>query len=168
MSDALHATHDDGEVTVQLLDPTLFRAIKSWKFTDRRQITIGRSSDQDVELIDPYVSRNHANLVYRDGAWLLVSLGRNGVLVGNQMVSDYPVGDDVRFRLGTQGPWLRFSTGAEREEAMSTVLIDTLPAPEFQVDARRLQNDVGEIASGEYFQDLQERAKQMRRQRDAT
>jgi pSer/pThr/pTyr-binding forkhead associated (FHA) protein len=166
MSDLLHVAHENGEVTVQLLDPSMFRPVKSWTFAGREKITIGRSADQDVELVDPYVSRNHANLVYQDGRWLLISLGRNGVLVANQMVTDFPVGDEVRFRLGTQGPWLRFSAVAEREEAMSTVLIDTLPTPDFQVDARRLESEVGEIASGDYFQDLQQRARQMRRHRD--
>ena len=166
MSEVDSATRDEREVTIQLLDPAMFRPVKSWKFSGQETITIGRSEDQDVELVDPYVSRNHANLQFRDDRWLLISLGRNGVLVANQMVTDYPVGDDVRFRLGTQGPWLRFSTAAEREEALSTVLIDTLPAPEFRVDERRVQSEVGEIASGEYFQELQQRAKRMRRQRD--
>ncbi len=150
---------------MQLLDPALLRPVKSWAFTDQTVITIGRSPEQDVELVDPYVSRNHANLVYRDGQWRLVSLGRNGVLVANKQVTDHPVAEEVRFRLGTQGPTLRFSTTAQREEALSTVLIETLPAPEFLLDERRLQTEVGEIAAGDYFQELQQRAKQMRRQR---
>ena len=114
---------------------------------------------------DPYVSRNHASLTYRDGQWRLVALGRNGVVVDNQLITEYPVSGDVSFRLGMEGPTLRFRTTAQPTEILATICFDTLPAPLFQLDEQRLQDDVGEIADGDYFQNLQQRAKQMRRQR---
>jgi len=61
------------------------------------------------------------------------------------------------------GWWGGFST-AEPAEVRATISFDTLPAPLFQLDEHRLQSDVGEIADGDYFQTLQQRAKQLRGQ----
>src|SRR5262245_23205852 len=97
-----------GPVTVQLLDPGSGRSMKSWRFVGQSRITIGRSPDQDVEISDPYVSRQHASLILREGQWVLVSQGRNGIVVANQLVLEYPVDVDVNFRLGAEGPTLRF------------------------------------------------------------
>lgn len=152
-----------GRVAVHLLDPTSGRLVKSWTFNDQAQITIGRSPDQDVEMSDPYISRNHANLTYRDGQWLLISLGRHGVLVSNQLITEHPISGDVCFRLGMEGPTLRFRTNVEHsEEILATVNVDTQQMPEFQLDAAKLQDDVKAIAEGHYFQSLRERAKQLR------
>jgi len=140
--------------------------MKSWKFDGQSHITIGRSPDQDIEISDPYVSRQHASLILRDGEWVLVSRGRNGIVVANQLVLEYPVSGDVNFRLGTEGPTLRFRVTAERDESMATISFDTLPTPLFELDERKLQDDVGAISDGDYFQKLQLRAKQLRRQRD--
>lgn len=156
-----------GEVVLQLLDSSSGRPIKVWTINDQVQITIGRSPDQLVEISDPYVSRNHARLDYRDGQWLLVSLGRNGVIVANQLVTEHPVGVDISFRLGMEGPTLRFRTSAERTDVMSTISSDTLSELLFQLDEEKVQTEVGEIADGDYFQNLQARAQQMRRKRKA-
>lgn len=167
MSDLLQSTHPSGEVSVHLLDSSQFHPIKTWTFTDRERITIGRSPDQDVELSDPYVSRHHVELTYRAGLWRLISKGRHGVLVASRPVTEISVEEMVRFRLGSQGPTLRFNPEPERAEALSTAMIETLPTPEFHLDEQRIMAEVGEIATGDYFQELQERAKKMRRQRGA-
>lgn len=166
MSNYPSSPNPPGEVEVQLLDPTSGRTIKSWTFNEQAQITIGRSPDASVEVSDPYVSRNHANIVHQAGEWRLISLGRNGIVVANQLVAEYPVASDVTFRLGLEGPTLRFRTTAEQKNAISaTICFDTLPAPMFQLDDTKLKNDVVEIADGDYFQSLQQRAKHLRKQR---
>ena len=165
MSDSPRPANADTEVEVQLLDPTFGRPLKSWTFQNRAQITIGRAPDQDVEISDPYVSRNHARLGCRHDQWVLVSLGRNGVVVANQLIAEYPVSGDVSFRLGMEGPTMRFRAVAEKAEVRATISFDTLPGPVFQLDRRRLQDAVDEIADGDYFQNLQQRAKQLRGQR---
>jgi pSer/pThr/pTyr-binding forkhead associated (FHA) protein len=165
MSDSTPPPAPLGEVEVQLLDTSSGRTVKSWTFEGKSTITIGRSPDQLVEVSDPYVSRNHANIEYRDGQWMLVSRGRNGIVVNNQLVVEQPVSGDVCFRLGMEGPTLRFRTTAERAEITATICFDTLPAPVFQLDETKVQNDVVEIADGDYFQNLQQRAKKLRSQR---
>ncbi len=106
-----------GEVSIQLLDPSSGRPVNSWTFSNQAEITIGRSPDQDVAISDPYVSRNHANLVRRDGGWFLVSLGRNGVVVANQLVKEHDVGQDLVFRLGVEGPTLKFCEVSDSDGA---------------------------------------------------
>lgn len=166
MSDSLSSPKSIGEVAVQLLDPSSGRPMKSWTFIERAKISIGRSPDQDVEMSDPYVSRNHASLVYQEGEWRLIALGRNGVVVGNQLITEHAVSGDVSFRLGMEGPTLRFRTTVPPTEIKATICFDTLPIPLFQLDEQKLQDEVGQIADGDYFQGLQQRARQMRRQRN--
>jgi hypothetical protein len=156
-----------GEVAVQLMDATSGRPIQCWTFQGRAKITIGRSPDQDVSISDPYVSRSHADLVHDDGQWRLIATGRNGVVVANQLVTEYLFHGEVIFRLGMDGPTLRFRTTPDRAEIVSTICFDSLPAPLFLLDEDRVRNDVGSIADGDYFQSLQRRAKEMRRQRES-
>ncbi|NWJ48212.1 MAG: FHA domain-containing protein [Chloroflexi bacterium] len=50
-----------------------------------RQVQIGRSESNDLRLLDPYVSKRHAILVYESGRYVLTDLGTsNGVLVNGQ------------------------------------------------------------------------------------
>ena len=157
----------DRKVLIELLDPTCERPVKTWTFEDRLLITIGRADDQDVEVSDGYVSRSHAQLVLREGEWRLVSLGRNGVVCENKLVSDYLLKNGEKFRLGSNGPCLRFRTSG-KTESMHTVCFESLPAPLFQIDETKVQEEVGQIAEGEYFQSLQDKARKLRKQRSAT
>ena len=151
-------------VLLDLLDPTYEKPVKSWSFADRTVITIGRSDGQDVEVNDVYVSRSHAQLVLRDDEWVLVSLGRNGVVCDNKQVTEVALKSGVKFRLGASGPCLRFRTSG-KTESMHTVCFDTVPAPLFQIDETKVKDEVGEIVEGDYFQSLQDKARQLRQQR---
>ncbi len=49
--------------------------------------TIGRAADNTITLPDPLTSRNHARVVFEDGAWTVEDLGSaNGVIFGEQRV----------------------------------------------------------------------------------
>lgn len=69
------------------------------------EVFVGRVPDNDIQLDDVTVSRQHAVLVRQGSAWLVRDLGSlNGTYVNNQRVDESPVrhGDDVqigRFRL---------------------------------------------------------------------
>ncbi len=154
-----------GNVEVQLLDPSSGRPIKSWVFNEQAQISIGRLAGQDVEIADPYVSRIHANLTYQEGEWHLISLGTNGILVANQFIKEHVLQSEQSFRLGPEGPTLRFRKAAEHDSNLKTITFDAAPTMLFELDKRKLQSEVGEIAEGDYFKALQQRAKDMRRQK---
>lgn len=157
------------EVEVQLLDPTVGSPIKSWRFQGLPKITIGRAEDCAVEILDPHVSRLHVLLVVRDGQWMLNPLGRNGVLVDGQLISEMSIKREVTFRLGPLGPSLRFNLTAEKKnDFMQTLCFDPETMPFFQLDQSKLQAEVSEIANDDFFQTLQKKAKNLRRQRKET
>ena len=153
------------EVTIQLLDPAYRRTVKTWKFVDRKSIRIGRGDDVDVEISDAYVSRVHAELLHRDGQWNLISRGRNGVQVGSQTITDIPVSGEIIFRLGSAGPSLRFNTATVVEVASATLCFDADSNPLLHLDETKLQDEVAQITNDDYFQKLQQKVKELRRQR---
>lgn len=154
---------------MQLLDPTVGSPIKSWRFQGLPKITIGRGDDCTVEILDPHVSRLHVLLAIHDGQWVLKPLGRNGVLVDGHLISEIPVKREITFRLGPLGPNLRFNLAVEaKKDFMQTLCFDPDTMPFFQLDQSKLQSEVSEITSEDFFQTLQKRAKELRRQRNET
>ena len=166
MPDPSNAAETPAEVTVHLLDLGVNRTVKSWTFCGKASITIGRDPDCDVEINDPYVSRNHAELHLRDGRWVLVTRGRNGVLVNNRPIEEHVAVGDVTFRLGTSGPTLRFQPRAAVREDLPTLCHETVPIELFRLDQSKLKREVSEIADADYFQKLQERVKSLRKPRE--
>ena len=154
---------------MQLLDPTVGSPIKSWRFSGQSVISIGRMDDCAVEVLDPHVSRLHATLALCDGNWVLTAVGRNGVLVGGQPISEMTMQKETTFRLGPLGPNLRFNLVVEaKNDFLQTLCFDPDSMPFFQLDQSKLQDEVTEIASEDFFQTLQKKAKDLRRQRKET
>jgi pSer/pThr/pTyr-binding forkhead associated (FHA) protein len=153
------------EVVLQLLDAFHGGTLKTWKFSNRQSISIGRAEDRDVEIVDAYVSRHHASLEFRQGAWVLVAHGRNGIYVGGEPIQELTVAREVAFRLGSAGPQLVFRTFAPRDESLGTLSFDTLPASVFGVDAARLAADVESLTGRDEFARLQEQVRALRSKR---
>lgn len=154
-----------GVVIMQLLDGQTRRPLTSWRFASQSEITIGRSTDRDVVIESPYVSRMHAELLFVDGRWLLFSRGRNGVLLGDETMSEARISGGETFRLGPSGPYLRFQVIDEGLSNFSTLSMDSSQIERFELDRSKLAQEVGSIAEGEYFQSLIESAKELRRKR---
>jgi pSer/pThr/pTyr-binding forkhead associated (FHA) protein len=164
MSSAEITSTSSDEVVVQLLDAAIGRPVKTWRFTDRQVISIGRLPDRDVEINDPYVSRLHAELRFSAERWTLVSLGQNGIVVQHQQITELAVDSEVTFQLGAKGPRLRFATQAKNDEseASRTLCFDSVEFPEFIVDQSKLLAEVDQIVGDDYFQKLQSQAKSLR------
>jgi pSer/pThr/pTyr-binding forkhead associated (FHA) protein len=156
----------NSEITIQLVDNSSGRPLGTWKFKNRLELSIGRASDQNISVSDPYVSRNHAKLVHGDLGWQLISLGRHGIIVANQRVEQIAATDGLIFRLGPEGPTLKFSEIALEhtgDNPDATISIGSGGSGDiFQLDINKLQNEVQEITDGDYFQNLQNLAKAMR------
>ena len=174
MSDSTNPSDADAATAVHLLDSSLGRPIRTWQFTAKELITIGRADECDVQISDPYVSRSHAELRPADGGWLLVSLGRHGVQVQGAVISELSIDGETVFRLGSAGPTLRFNPVAalvensairQTDNRMTMMFDATLMENMFELDQNKLQREVEEIADADYFQELQRRAKQLREQR---
>ena len=74
----------------------------------RDQITIGRQAGNTIRLTERNVSRNHARLVKRNGAYIIEDLGSyNGVTVNGQRVdatAELSSGDQLGSMLQLTGP----------------------------------------------------------------
>ena len=66
------------------------------------QLTIGRSSDNDIVINNPFVSGQHLRIVYRDNGYQLEDLGsRNGTLVnGVRVKKPIPLTEGDQVRIG--------------------------------------------------------------------
>lgn len=78
--------------------------------TEGATATIGRSSENDIFILDRHVSRQHAVITYRDGVFLINDLGSvNGTFVNDKQVEEpFPLfaGDTIRLFV----PTIKFTT----------------------------------------------------------
>ena len=151
-------------VLVHLLDTNSGLPVQSWTFESKSSLRIGRGDEPDISVPNPYVSRHHAELRFRDGQWYLVSFGRNGVLVRNELISEYLIVDEVDFHLGAKGPLLRFQQSKLDDAANGTLSFDSDEHFLFQIDDAKVQQEVADIVDADYFQNLQSQAKLLKRQ----
>ena len=62
---------------------------------------VGRDVENEVVLDDPATSRHHAQIEFRDGAFVLIDLGSaNGTLVNDQRVTERSLSDGDRIKVG--------------------------------------------------------------------
>jgi FHA domain len=63
--------------------------------------SMGRDIENEVVLDDPATSRHHAKIEFRDGTYVLIDLGSaNGTLVNDQRVTERPLSDGDRIKVG--------------------------------------------------------------------
>jgi hypothetical protein len=63
--------------------------------------TVGRDVESDVVLNDPATSRRHAEIAFKDGAYVLTDLGSaNGTLVNDQRIKERALSDRDVIRIG--------------------------------------------------------------------
>lgn len=74
--------------------------VREYVLTEGATATIGRSSNNDIQIPEQHVSRQHAVINHRDGVFVISDLGSsNGVFVNDNRVSEpYPLfaGDVIR------------------------------------------------------------------------
>lgn len=77
--------------------------------------SIGRSENNDIQIAEEHVSRQHALISYRDGVFLLTDLdSRNGTFVNDdRIVNAFPLCAGDRIRLYV--PWLDFSAANDED-----------------------------------------------------
>ena len=67
------------------------------------ELTVGRDLDCDIGLDDSTVSRRHARLIFRDGAWVIQDLAsKNGITVNGAAVGRCQLRPGDRVSLGLQ------------------------------------------------------------------
>jgi len=127
-------------------------------------VVIGRADETDVRIVDPRVSRVHAELHYSPEGWILVSRGRNGVLMDGVQVTDVQLNDRVPFQLGPGGPQLRFRVNGLSSASSATLdNVDTSLLKMLQIDQQKRDEEVRGITEGALFQQLKKRAGELRK-----
>ncbi|MBD2104010.1 FHA domain-containing protein [Leptolyngbya sp. FACHB-261] len=156
-------------VTLTLLHPTHGTPIQTWTFEDAGLIRIGRGSHNDIVVSSSEASREHAELRRCEFYWELVNLGRNGTFVNGQQVTQIRLVDGALINLSKSGPALQFQTGTTSENLTSLHTSLALPTPELfiEIDEAEKQQQVAEIVEMEYFQELEQRAEELRRSIEA-
>ena len=87
--------------------------------TEGATVTIGRSSNNDIQIAEQHVSRQHAVINYRDGIFMINDLGSsNGTFVNDQQIAEpFPLfaGDVIRFFV----PVMNFLAADEQDMAVA-------------------------------------------------
>lgn len=151
-------------VVIHLVDPSDGRSLQSWSFATP-VITIGRDDASSIVLTDPYVSRTHVELKRGAGGWRLTSKGRNGVLIDGRSVEEQVINSGVRFRLGTTGPCFRFEEEVT-QTSMATLSFDPESLLILKLNSTEVAKEAEEVSSTDYFRQLQQKARELRRQRN--
>lgn len=162
MTEHLQPTAGFG-AAIHLLDSAQGHPLQTWRFQNQEVITIGRNDGNDIVLTDPHVSRAHATVVFDNGVWKIVSIGRHGTLVNDRMVSDAKLTDQTTFRLGAEGPLLQFDTklaDSRRSETMDNIGGDLLAM--LEVDETRKQQEVDQIVGNSLFRELKEQTRRLK------
>lgn len=89
----------DALAKLQWVDPHTHE-LREFVLTEGATATIGRSSNNDIQIAEQHVSRQHSVINYRDGIFMVSDLGSsNGTFVNDQRVEEpFPLfaGDVVR------------------------------------------------------------------------
>lgn len=163
----------DGKLTIltlHLVDSAKGHVVQTWRFEGSSRVVIGRSPECDIRLTDKSVSRIHVELVWdaEKGDWVLISHGRNGTLIGGEMVTEARPKDRTIIQLGPSGPKFQLSFVHEMLALAATVTgdTDTVTLEFLTIDQKRKNEEVSRIAEGDAFRALIERAKQLKRERN--
>lgn len=155
------------KIALELLDPTQGHPIQVWRFEGRPVVRIGRADGSDVHVVDPRVSRLHAELHHDGWNWRLISRGRNAVLVDGAAVDEHRLVQGSTFRLCSGGPVFRFQEEMAPEGGTTIDGSDLRLLELLTIDEGKKEEEVRQITSGPLFRRLKERADELRQRRVA-
>jgi pSer/pThr/pTyr-binding forkhead associated (FHA) protein len=158
-----------GNITLHLLDSAQGHPIQTWQFRNRARVSIGRSSECDINLADAQVSRQHVELVYSQSTWTIHSHGRNGTFINGVMVCEAELGDRAIFQLGSSGPSFQCLSLSDSISTVATLDgSDPAELDFLEIDHLRREEEVRNIVDGQAFQELQQQARRLKSDDGAT
>lgn len=81
---------------------------RRYSFAPGQTVRIGRSSDNDVIISDPNVSRQHAHLTWEPDGWVFEGDGRTGTFLRNRIVTRLVIHEPVQLSIASpNGPVVR-------------------------------------------------------------
>jgi FHA domain len=149
---------------IELLDTESGQVLQSWDLAGSDVFQVGRSRESDVVLASPFVSRTHVWVQRSDDGWELSVVSQNGVFVDSKRVDHVRLEDGLVFRLGERGPSLRYRAAHSGggKSGGETICFDAARISLLVLDEQQRDRDVGEIADGDYFQELQRKLARLR------
>jgi pSer/pThr/pTyr-binding forkhead associated (FHA) protein len=152
------------KLVLELLDPMKGEAVQTWQFENRAMITIGRAADNDIALNDLQVSRHHAEIQRLENRWEIISMGRHGTFVGEEIVEKAALNDGATLQFGPTGPKLRFRQERPVSEKETTVMRARPDIGEMlQLDRERVESEAKEITKSPAFRRVQDLADKPRK-----
>jgi RsiW-degrading membrane proteinase PrsW (M82 family) len=95
---------------------------RRYSFEQNQVVRIGRSTDNDVVVSDPTVSRQHARLAFGPDGWMFEGLGRAGTFRHGSAVTRLLLREPVELALASpHGPVIRFEPPGPRSPAAAPV-----------------------------------------------
>ncbi len=77
-------SEEENILKIEVVRSNFFIPQQSWTLKPG-EYTLGRFPTNDIVIPDPYVSRRHARLFYKDGKWFIEDLGStNGTIIDNE------------------------------------------------------------------------------------
>ena len=161
------------QIRLVLLHPTKGYAIRDWTFGPSGLIRIGRGEANEVTIVDPQVSRLHAELQFVEDLWTLRSVGRNGTIVDGKALEVMTLGSSGAFQLGPGGPTLEFRRVPDEKRTVENPPAE--PATTFSpvidleaalaIDVSGRDQELERIVETPFFQRLQQNAAGLREKR---
>src|SRR5271169_3906356 len=100
---------------------------REFKFT--KPFRVGRDADCEVCVPNEYVSRQHAEVSFDNGAWWIADLNSsNGIFVGDQRFKRVSVVQEITIRLGIQGPQVTLEIATEKPKENRSAGSETIVA----------------------------------------
>ncbi len=159
------ANDKSGRVVLYLIESERGTPIQFWTFENDLMIRVGRGADNELIVLNPYVSRTHAYIGARDGRWTVSSLSDQGLFHRSQKLQSLPLYNGCEFRLGPAGPFLRFCQSTVSETTESTLMHLTPNQPMLVLDSKELNREVSDIVESDFFQRLKSSLKELRQPR---
>jgi membrane-bound lytic murein transglycosylase D len=80
------------------------------EFRFEQAFRIGRVGECGLCILNDYVSRNHAEVAWENGEWIVRDLAsRNGIFVDGERKESVAIGQGATIRLGVEGPFVTFA-----------------------------------------------------------
>ncbi len=96
------------QIRVRLLDPTDDGAPTQWTFNKGDTITVGREPSNTVVIMNPRVSRKHAEISFDGAVWQYANRGSGGSLKEGNKTEGFNIAQDDIVQLAIAGPRLQF------------------------------------------------------------
>lgn len=155
---------------VELLDNDLRHTIQTWTFDSDSSFHIGRSSDSDVVIRNPYVSRTHVHVHRSDEEWVLTSISDLGVIIDGKTVRSVGFEEAVEFQLARKGPLMRVSVCStvpgDSFDAKATIGEEAFNIPMLILDEQKRDEEVSAIENQDFFGRLQDIATNLKNKND--